>query len=77
MTLRSIADIARDIRKDWNNINYAALPYLEAMARLGTIEDKYGFDSARSIVLYFLGNAGSWRGPIAKSIKLELKNMLK
>ena len=31
------------------------------------------YDSGRSIVRYFLGNAGAWRGDVAKAIKAELK----
>jgi hypothetical protein len=36
-----------------------------------------GFDSARSVVLYFLSNASSWRGDVAKRVKAELKAHLK
>tara|TARA_R110000868_G_scaffold95522_7_gene262677 strand:- start:549 stop:773 length:225 start_codon:yes stop_codon:yes gene_type:complete len=70
---RSLNLIARDIRQDWKNVNYAAKPYLEAMQSLSSITDSYGCDNAKSVVLYFLCNAGTWRGPIAKSIKAELK----
>ena len=70
---RPISEIARDIRKDWKNVNYAAKPYLAAMSDLSAIGDKYGDDSAKSVVLYFLCNASGWRGPVAKSIKAELK----
>lgn len=73
---RKLYEIAATIRKDWKNVNYAAKPYLEAMSALSTVEDKYGFDSGRSIVLYFLSNAGSWRGEVAKATKLELKGLL-
>lgn len=68
--------IARRIRADWRNVNYAACPYLDAMASLSSINDRFGFDDARSIVRYFLCNAGSWRGPVAKEIKAALKSML-
>lgn len=70
---RSLKLIARDIRQDWKNINYAAKPYLDAMETLLSITDNYGCDNAKSIVLYFLCNASTWRGPVAKSIKAELK----
>ena len=76
-TTRSLATIAREIRSDWKNVNYAAKPYLDAMASLNSINDSYYFDSARSVVLYFLGNAGAWRGETAKRVKLELKAMAK
>ena len=70
---RSIHEIAYEIRKDWAKVNYAAVPYLEAMSGLEKITDNYGADSARSIVLYFLGNANSYRGEKAKALKAELK----
>jgi hypothetical protein len=76
-TTRPLATIAREIRSDWKNVNYAAKPYLDAMATLNSINDAYYFDSARSVVLYFLGNASAWRGETAKRVKLELKAMAK
>ena len=70
---RSIRAIALDIRKDWVKVNYAAKPCLDAMLELDSINDKYGFDNARSIILYFLSNASSFRGERAKALKTELK----
>jgi len=70
---RSIRSIALDIRKEWAKVNYAAKPYLDAMMELDSINDKYGFDNARSIILYFLSNASSFRGERAKALKAELK----
>ena len=70
---RPLYEIAREIRKDWKNVSYYAAPYLQAMSCLETINDSYGYDSGRSIVAYFLANAGSWRGEVAKRIKAELK----
>ncbi len=55
----------------------AAYPYLDAMLDLGSIGERYGHDSGKSIVLYFLANAGTWRGDNAKRIKAELKELLK
>jgi hypothetical protein len=74
---RSLAVIAADIRKDWGSkVNYAAKPYLDAMCDLDSIDNNYLQDSGKSIVLYFLGNANSWRGGTARRIKAELKGML-
>lgn len=73
---RPLSNIAHDIRRDWVNVNYAAKPYLAAMLELESLEDAYMYDSGRGIVLYFLSNAGSWRGNTAKLIKAELKAML-
>lgn len=72
-TVRPLHVIARDIYQAWPKVNYAAKPYLEAMRDLSSINDKYGYDDARSIVLYFLSNAASFRGDNAKTLKLELK----
>jgi len=70
---RPINVIARDIKREWTKINYAAKPYLDAMLDLNSINDSYYNDNARSIVLYFLANASSFRGEKAKALKLELK----
>jgi hypothetical protein len=75
--MRNIASIAREIRSDWKNPYFGAVPYLEAMATLDSVRDPYGFDSGESIVRYFLANAGSYRGEIARTAKAELKAMLK
>ena len=75
--MRPLYEIAREIRKDWKNVSPYAAPYLSAMFCLDKISDNYGFDSGRSIVCYFLANAGSWRGEVAKRVKAELKAMSK
>ena len=75
--MRPLYAIAREIRKDWTKVSPYAAPYLQAMFCLESITDNYGFDSGRSIVSYFLANAGTWRGETAKRIKAELKAMLK
>jgi hypothetical protein len=75
---RSLSTIAQEIRRDWGaKVNFAAKPYLSAMMGLDSINDQYGYDDARSIVLYFLSNASSWRGENAKRIKAELKALVK
>ena len=52
---RPLYEIAREIRKDWGSkVYFGAKPYLDAMASLNSINDNYGWDSAKSIVLYFL-----------------------
>ena len=72
--MRELHTIAREIRQNWGpKVNYAAKPYLDAMGDLSGIGDRYGFDDARSIVLYFLSNASSYRGDAAKAHKAELK----
>ena len=73
MQNRPLYEIAKEIRKTWPKVNGAAKPYLDAMGDLNSIDDAYYMDSARSVVLYFLANAGTWRGDDAKRIKAELK----
>ena len=70
-------EIAQIVYDDWRNVNYAAKPYLEAMSTLRSIKDNYILDSGSSIVAYFLSNATSWRGEVAKAVKKELNRRLK
>lgn len=74
---RKLSVIAREIKRLWNPVYFGAVPYLDAMLSLESISDNYGLDSAESIVLYFLANAGTWRGEDARRIKAELKSILK
>ena len=76
-TTRTLSEIAREIRKDWSKVYFGAVPYLDAMSTLNSIDDNYMFDSAKSVVLYFLANAGTWRGEVARRVKAELKAMAK
>ncbi len=73
---RSLATIAREIKQNWVKPYFGAVPYLNAMMGLDQITDQYGADDAESIVLYFLSNASSFRGPIARILKAELKAIL-
>lgn len=75
--MRTLHEIAAEVRSDWKNVNYAAEPYLQAMSTLTTMSDTYFYDDAQTIVLYFLSNAQSWRGETAKRVKAELKAMAK
>lgn len=72
---RPLHVIAAEIRKTWPKVYFGAVPYVEAMSCLDKITDNYGQDSGKSIVLYFLANATTWRGEDAKRIKTELKKL--
>jgi hypothetical protein len=74
---RSLSTIAREISADWRKPYFGAVPYLGAMRSLDSVRDAYGADDGRTVVLYFLSNASTWRGETAKRIKAELKAMLK
>lgn len=74
---RPIKEIAKDIKDAWKNTSPYALAYLNPMLTLNSIEDKYFFDDAKSIILYFLSNAQGFRGEKARELKKELKDLLK
>lgn len=74
---RPLYEIAKEISFHWRNPYFGAGPYIAAMYHLNSMNDKYGADSAASIVRYFLSNARTWRGDVARRIKAELNAMLK
>ena len=73
----TLACIATIVKRDWKNIYFGAKPYLSAMFSLNTVNDTYGMDTGKSIVTYFLCNANTWRGPIARAVKAELNKRIK
>lgn len=75
--MRSLREIAYEIQSDWKKVYFGAVPYLDAMKSLNRIDDSYGYDSGSSIVRYFLANASSWRGDVARRVKKELNDMLR
>lgn len=75
--MRTVNEIANEIKRTWARPYFGAVPYLQAMQCLDSINDRYGCDDARSIINYFLCNASTWRGEDAKRIKTELKGLLK
>lgn len=77
MNSRPIFEIAAEIKSLWKPISPYAKPYLDAMLELESINDVHICDSAKSIILYFLSNASSWRGEDARRIKNELKLLVK
>lgn len=76
METRTLSEIAREIMATWKKPFFGAVPYLRAMATLSGPGDRYGADSADSIVRYFLANAATYRGPDAKRIKAELRQIM-
>jgi hypothetical protein len=74
---RPIYQIAAEIKKDWKNVYFGAVPYLDAMFSLDKITDNYVYDSGQEIVARFLANAGTWRGETARRVKKELNALLK
>lgn len=74
---RPIYAIAADIACDWKKPYFGAVPYIEAMCGLTSVDEMYGCDSAKSILAYFLANANTWRGDTARAIKVEINQLLK
>jgi hypothetical protein len=73
---RPLFAIAREIRADWTEPYFGAVPYLDAMSSLVGPDDRYGMDPATDVIRYFLSNAKTWRGETARRIKAELKRMI-
>ena len=77
----NLSDISRVIRRDLKAQNkkvpFGAEPYLEALDTMDNIGDMYGADSGSSIVAYALSNLSSYKGPVAREVKAELKRRLK
>jgi hypothetical protein len=73
---RPLSEIAAEIKADWTKPYFGAEPYIEALATLDGIGDRYYAESAEGMVRYFLSNAFGWRGEVAKRVKAELKAML-
>jgi len=74
---RPLYVIADEIKSDWGTrVNFAAHPYLAAMSQLSVLTDTYGMDNAKGIIQYFLSNATSWRGDVARRVKAELRSMI-
>ena len=74
---RTPSEVALDIQKNWKNMSPHARPYVQAMRQLYSVDDMYGYEDGRGIINRFLANASTWRGDTARSIKKELKQMLK
>lgn len=73
----NVAGIARLVEQDWKKVYFGAVPYLQAMATMHSVNDAYGLDPGREIILYFLSNASTWRGETARAVKAELKRRMR
>jgi hypothetical protein len=76
LQVRPLHKIADEIIRKWRNPANSAIPYVNAMTYLNTIDQKYGHEDAVDIVLHFLSNASTWRGEDARRIKAELNGIL-
>jgi hypothetical protein len=73
---RPLHQICDEIRKDWRPMPNYAKAHFEAIECATSIDEMYGFDSVKSEVCYFLGNAQTWKGETARRIKIELKQLV-
>lgn len=73
----TVSEIAHAIAKDWQNISPYAKDYLNAMKTIENIDGAYYAESAKSVILYFLVNANTYRGENARAYKALLKKMVK
>jgi hypothetical protein len=73
---RPIYEIALEIKSLWKKPYFGAVPYLDAMVHLNSIDDYFFLDSAKEVVLYFLANASTFRGEDARRLKAELKSLV-
>lgn len=73
----TVSEIAHAIARDWQTINPYANEYLNAMKEITDINGSYYADNAKSVVMYFLANAGTYRGDNARTYKALLKGMIK
>jgi hypothetical protein len=74
---RPLSEIAAEIAADWTALHGAAQPYLDAMSKLRSANVPYVFETGSDMIQGFLINAQTWRGPVARRVKLELKAILK
>ena len=77
MSNRTFREIAKEIKADWKNPYFGAVPYLQAMLEIDSTDPKatYYLDDAKTIATYFLANAQTWKGEVARRVKGELKKM--
>lgn len=75
---RTFAAIAAEIRATWKKPYFGAVPYIDALSTVHSSDKdaRYMYETAESLVQYFLANATYWRGADAKRIKAELKSMI-
>ena len=79
----TLSEIAVAVKGDWKNVYFGAVPYLDAMSELETVNDNYYQDSGASIVRYFLGNAQTYSKRTSKGnlvpadVKKELNTRVK
>lgn len=77
---RPLSAVAREIQADYASrgkpVHFSAVPYVNAMRQLDSIDGRYIHDSGVDVVMYALSNLSTWRGEVATRVKAELKAAL-
>ena len=73
---RPLYEIMSEVKREWKKPYFGAVPYIQALSECSSPDDVYLREDARGLINYFLANATSWRGDVAKRIKAELKAMV-
>jgi hypothetical protein len=74
-----LSELAEMAYNDWpaaRSENHPAGAYLVPLLGLENLQSRYGVERGEGLVRYFLANAGSWRGEIAREVKRELRRRL-
>lgn len=50
---------------------------MDAMSKLRSADQRSGLETGSDMIQGFLNNAQTWRGEVARRVKLELKAILK
>ena len=75
---RPLNAIAAEIQRDWRTrLNGSAIPYIEGLSELRHARDRWYLETGADAIQGFLNNAQTWRGEVARRVKLELKAILK
>lgn len=73
---RALSVIAAEIKKDWATPTFTAGTYLHSMHFMNDVEERSSGQDGRIIVRGFLKNASLWKGPVARRVKRELKELI-
>lgn len=79
MTQRTFSQVAQEIIALWPKPYFGAVPYLRALSLCDTTDPhgKYWFVDIGMMARDLLATMTTFRGPDARRLKAELKNMLK
>jgi hypothetical protein len=73
---RSLSAIAAEITADWTARHEYAQPYMDALSELHSATDPWRLGTGSNAIQGFLINAQTWRGPVARRVKDELRTIL-